>query len=379
MINLTKFKFLILCVLFVFLQNCKQTKKNSSVEENSTSGFYTEDDFKTVEKYDTHVHINVDDTTFIQLANEDNFRYLTVNVNTSDYPNIEDQRSIALRLAKAYPDRLAFATSFTVKNWGKDEWQTQTLDYLKESFEKGAIAVKIWKNIGMELRDKSGKFVMIDDPRFDPILDFIEKNHVTVIGHLGEPRNAWLPVDQMTIAGDKEYFSEHPQYHMYLHPEDPSYEDQINARNNMLKKHPNLRFVGAHLGSLEWDVDELAKCLDKFPNMAVDMAARITHLQFQSVKNPKKVRDFLMKYQNRIIYATDQVVTPTSNILVLKKSVHDSWISDWRFFATNNEMNVSDFDKTFKGLKLPREVIDKIYRENAEKWFPGIKNKSLNP
>jgi len=63
----------------------------------------------------------------------------------------------------------------------------------------------------------------------------------------------------------------------------------------------------------------------------------------------------------------------------LKKSVHDSWISDWRFFATNNEMNVSDFDKTFKGLKLPREVIDKIYRENAEKWFPGIKNKSLNP
>lgn len=372
MINLTKFKFLILCVLFVFLQNCKQTKKYSSVEENSTSGFYTEDDFKTVEKYDTHVHINVDDTTFIQLANEDNFRYLTVNVNTSDYHPIEDQRSIALRLAKAYPDRLDFATTFTVKNWGKDEWQTQTLDYLKESFEKGAIAVKIWKNIGMELRDKSGKFVMIDDPRFDPILDFIERNHVTLIGHLGEPRNAWLPVEQMTIAGDKEYFSEHPQYHMYLHPEDPSYEDQINARNNMLKKHPNLRFVGAHLGSLEWDVDELAKCLDKFPNMAVDMAARITHLQFQSVKNPKKVRDFLMKYQNRIIYATDHVVTPTSNLLVLKKSVHDSWISDWRFFATNDEMNVSDFDKTFKGLKLPREVIDKIYRKNAKKWFPGI-------
>jgi hypothetical protein len=56
----------------------------------------------------------------------------------------------------------------------------------------------------------------------------------------------------------------------------------------------------------------------------------------------------------------------------LKKSVHDSWISDWRFFATNDEMNVSDFDKTFKGLKLPREVIDKIYRENTEKWFPGI-------
>lgn len=223
------------------------------------------------------------------MANEDNFRFLTVNVNTSDYPHIEDQRSIALSLIIAYPDRLAFATTFTVKNWGKDEWQTQTLDYLKESFEKGAIAVKIWKNIGMELKDKNGKFVMIDDPRFDPILDFIERNNVTLIGHFGEPLNAWLPVEQMTIAGDKKYFSENPQYHIYLHPEDPSYNDQINARNNMLKKHPNLRFVGAHLGSLEWDVDELAKCLDKFPNMAVDMAARITHLQFQSVKSKKYV------------------------------------------------------------------------------------------
>jgi len=358
---------------FVFFYKIvNNQKKNSLGEENSTSKFYTVDDFKTVVKYDTHVHINVEDTTFIQLANEDNFRFLTVNDNTSDYPHIEDQRSIALSLVKAYPDRLAFATTFTVKNWGKDEWQTQTLDYLKESFEKGAIAVKIWKNIGMELTDKNGKFVMIDDPRFDPILDFIERNNVTLIGHFGEPLNAWLPVEQMTIAGDKKYFSKNPQYHMYLHPEDPSYNDQINARNNMLKKHPNLRFVGAHLGSLEWDVDELAKCLDKFPNMAVDMAARISHLQFQSVKNPKKVRAFLIKYQDRIIYATDHGVEPSSNLVVLKKSVHYSMVSDWRFFATNEEMNVSHFDKTFKGLKLPREVIDKIYRKNAEKWFPGI-------
>jgi hypothetical protein len=96
---------------------------------------------------------------------------------------------------------------------------------------------------------------MIDDPRFDRILDFIEKNDITVIGHLGEPKNCWLPVDQMTIAGDKNYFTANPGYHMYLHPEFPSYEAQINARDNMLRKHPGLRFVGAHLGSLEWNVD----------------------------------------------------------------------------------------------------------------------------
>ncbi len=66
---------------------------------------------------------------------------------------------------------------------------------------------------------------------------------------------------------------------MYLHPEFPSYEDQIKARDHMLEKHPDLKFIGAHLGSLEWSADELAKRLDKFPNMVVDMAARISHLQ----------------------------------------------------------------------------------------------------
>lgn len=367
--NLLRLRYFCLGMLCIFLQNCTQI---STGEENSKSGLYTAEDFKTVEKYDTHVHINADDTTFIQQAKEDNFRLLTVNVNPFYYPAIEDQRSISLRLIKAYPDRLAYATTFTVKNWGSDEWQPQTLAYLKESFEKGAIAVKIWKNIGMELRDKNGKFVMIDDSRFDPILDFIEKNHVTFIGHLGEPRNAWLPVEQMTVANDKGYFSKHPQYHMYLHPEYPSYEDQINARDNMLKKHPNLRFVGAHLGSLEWNIDELARRLDKFPNMAVDMAARIPHLQLQSVKNWQKMHDFIIKYQDRLIYATDHGVEPKSDLVELKKSVHDKRVSDWMFFATNDEMTVSGFDGKFKGLNLPREVIDKIYRKNAEKWFPGI-------
>lgn len=367
-----KFKHLCLCVLCIFLQNCTQTQKASSGEEKSKSGFYTADDFKTVEKYDTHVHINVDDTTFIKQAKEDNFRLLTVNVNPFYYPAIEDQRSIALRLIKAYPDRLAYATTFTVKNWGSDEWQPQTLAYLKESFEKGAIAIKIWKNIGMELRDKNGKFVMIDDLRFDPVIDFIEKSGVTLIGHLGEPRNAWLPVEEMTVAGDKGYFSKHPEYHMFLHPENPSYEDQINARDNMLKKHPNLRFVGAHLGSLEWNVDELAKRLDKFPNMAVDMAARIPHFQFQSVKNWQKVHDFILKYQDRLIYATDHGIDATSNPFELNKKTHDTRVRDWIFFATDDKISIPAFEGTFKGLKLPKEVIDKIYRKNAEKWFPGI-------
>ncbi len=366
-------KYVFLYTACLLLQNCDTTAKKATSDETEAVpklDFYTAADFNTVEKYDTHVHINVVDSTFIDQAKKDNLRLLTVNVN-SGRP-VEEQRSVALKLVKEFPDRLHFATAFNLNNWGTEKWLPQTIAYLKESFDQGAIAVKIWKNIGMELKDANGKWVMIDDERFDSVLNFIEKNNITVLGHLGEPRNAWLATDSMTIRGDKQYFTEHPQYHQFLHKENPSYENQINARDNMLKKHPNLRFVGAHLGSLEWNVDELAKRLDQFPNMAVDMAARIPHLQVQSVKNWQKVHDFMIKYQDRLIYATDHGVDPKSNFAAVNKEVHDVRVSDWKFFVTDEEMTVPDFSEKFKGLKLPKEVVDKIYRTNAKKWFPGI-------
>jgi len=338
----------LVCVFSFFLQNCK----NKNDKNMTTTDYYSINDFTQVVKYDTHVHINTTDTSFLNQARKDNFRLLTVNVDHGISIPIEEQQNTAIKLVSEFPERLAFATTFNLNDWGTE----------------------IWKNIGMELKDKNGKFVMIDDQRFDPILKFIEENDITVLGHLGEPKNAWLPIDKMTINGDKHYFNEHPQYHQYLNPENPSYEDQINARDNMLRKHPRLRFVGAHLGSLEWDVDELAIRLDEFPNMAVDMAARVPHLEYQAVQNWQKVHDFIMKYQDRLIYATDDVVNPEANLIELNKNVHKNRLSDWMFFVTNEEMSLDEFDGNFKGLKLPKAVIDKIYRKNAEKWFPKINN-----
>ena len=213
---------------------------------------------------------------------------------------------------------------------------------------------------------------MVDDPRFDAVFNFIIKNNIPVLGHLGEPKNCWLPADKMTIKGDRSYYTANPVYHMFLHPEFPPYEVQIAARDQLLEKHPDMKFIGAHLGSLEWNVDELAKRLDKFPNMAVDMAARITHLQFQSVNNWQKVHDFMIKYQDRLLYATDDVIAADSDFSKMKNSIHAKRIGDWKFFTGNEKMTSMDFDKPFKGLKLPRQVIDKIYRKNAERWYPGL-------
>ncbi|HTF27351.1 MAG TPA: amidohydrolase family protein [Flavitalea sp.] len=362
--------FLYLLVSALLFQSCSEAKKESAA---ATSGedLYTADDFKTIEKIDAHVHVNTYKSDYVQQAAEDNFRLITINLDdVNEPPPMQEQQKFALQQVKMFPDRIAYATTFSIRNFDESDWQTQTISYLKNSFAHGAVAVKIYKVIGLSLRDKTGKLVMIDDPRFDTVINFIVQNKIPVLGHLAEPKNCWLPAEKMTINGDRNYFTHYPMYHMYLHPEFPSYEAQIAARDHMLERYPDLKFIGAHLGSLEWNVDELAKRLDKFPNMAVDMAARIVHLEYQASDNWQKVHDFMIKYQDRLLYATDGGIEANADIN--KNDMHSRYVSDWAFFTSGDTMTSKDFKQSFKGLKLPRQVIDKIYRTNAEKWFPGI-------
>jgi predicted TIM-barrel fold metal-dependent hydrolase len=172
----------------------------------------------------------------------------------------------------------------------------------------------------------------------------------------------------MTVNNDKSYFTEHPEYHMYLHPDYPSYEKLVESRDNLLAMHPDLKLVGAHLGSLEWDVDELAARLDRFPNFAVDMAARVCHLQ---VQDREKVRDFIIKYQDRLLYATDLVISD-DNFEQQMAFVEKEWKSDWKYFATNEAMGSPNVDGKFDGLGLNEKILRKIYYDNAIKWYPGI-------
>jgi predicted TIM-barrel fold metal-dependent hydrolase len=343
------------------------------------AGHYTEADFAAVEKYDTHVHINTTDASLIQQAAADNFRLLTINVEAPGYPLVAEQQTLAQGHVRAFPDRVSYATTFTVRNWNQEDWQQQTLQYLKDSFTKGAIAVKVWKNIGMELQDRLGRFVMIDAPRIDPIFQYLEENKVPVIGHLGEPKNCWMPLAAMTVKNNRDYYREHPQYHMYLHPEAPSYEQHIQARDQVLTRHPGLAFTGAHLGSLEWSVDALAEHLDKFPNLTVDIAARMAHFQDQARTDWQKVYDFFIKYQDRLIYATDIAVFAGQDPAAVKKRAHETWLRDWKYLVTGDLMQVPAVVGEFKGLYLPQSVADKIYRKNAQRVFPGLAGTKRKP
>ena len=328
-------------------------------------------DFKTFPKIDTHVHLETTDDSFVNVLDDNNFKLLSLVTRSESMEDINKDFEFAKNLYQNHPKTIGFATTISMEGFGEPQWQDNTIAWLQKSFDEGAIAVKVWKDIGMTFRNADSTFVMIDDPRFDPIFDFIESQNKTLVNHTAEPKNCWLPLNEMTVSGDSSYFAEHPQYHMFLHPDYPSREELLAARDRMLLKHPNLRYVGCHLGSMEWNVDEQAEWLDRFPNYGLDMAARIVHFQ---VQDSEKVRNFIIKYQDQLVYGTDISVSDRGNNTTTKESiqniVNDVWLNDWEYFSTDHIMTQNN--KEFKGLNLPVSVLKKIYHDNAMKMFPGL-------
>jgi predicted TIM-barrel fold metal-dependent hydrolase len=334
-------------------------------------GYYALQDFRRVEKIDAHMHVHGPADRLIAQAITDHFRILTINVDAPDYPPIREQRLAAISLRERYPGRVAFAATFSVEGFQFPGWSAAVVRDIDAAAAQGAVGVKLWKNVGMQLRDMDGSYVMPDDVRLEPIIAHLQREHLVLLGHQAEPRNCWLPLEQMTVRSDREYFEAHPQYYMHLHPEMPSQEAILAARDEMLRTHPSLRFDAVHLASLEWDVDKVAEFLERFSNANVDMAARLVHLEYQAASHPEKVRRFLIRYQDRVLYGSDDAYGPDDSDPRAVEEVHAGWLDDWRFLVTSDEMHSADFAGGFRGLHLPRAVVDKIYRRNAETLFPG--------
>ena len=342
-----------------------------AASSNAADQYYSPADFSRVEKIDAHVHIHGSGDRFMAQAIADHMHILTINVDYPDFPALPEQQRDAVALKTRYPGWAAFAGAFSVENFESPGWADQALEQVDRAVKQGAVGIKIWKNIGMSLRDPDGHYVMLDDPRFAPVFSRLERDHIVLLGHQAEPLNCWLPYEQMTVRSDRDYFREHPQYYMYQHPEMPSHDTILAARDRMLRIHPTLRFDAVHLASLEWDTDKVADFLDRFPSANVDLAARLVHLEYQAATHRDKVRKFLIRYQDRILYGSDDAYGPDDSDPKAAAAVHGDWTADWQFLATSEVQHSPDFEHSFAGMHLPREVIDKIYRRNAESLFKG--------
>ena len=359
---------LVLMQLLYFSSGCNDRKTKT---EDMKSDHYTMGDFAGISKIDTHAHINTEGKTMIEEARANNFRLMVMAVDVvPEYPPMDEQIRVRIKHHREDPDVFAFSTAFTLNDWDSPDWSEKVISKLKQDFDNGALGVKVWKNIGMEAKDNQGDLIMLDDPKFDQVFQFIKQENKVLLSHAGEPRNCWLPLEEMTVKNDRDYFTDHPEYHMYLHPDLPSYEKQMEARDNMILRNPGIIFIGAHLASLEWSVDEVAEFLDRFPNASVDLAERLSHVQYQSQQGYDRVRNFFIKYQDRILYGTDFQQLEDTDPETLKKAMNERWLRDWRYLNTEEEMTVPELETPVKGLALPKAVVDKIYRLNAERIFP---------
>jgi len=334
--------------------------------------YYTVEEFQSVKKIDAHYHLYADNNFSFEKAYELNFQLLSINTHSSSCERVTNVHNALASLKKANPEILEFTTAFCLKGWDEPGWAEKTIKWIDKCVEEGAVAVKVWKNIGMEFKNKDGKLIMIDDTKFDEVFKHLTEKGIPLVGHLGEPKNCWLPLEEMTTKNDSSYFAENPKYHMFLHPEFPSYEEQMAARDRMLDKNPDLVFIGCHLASLEWDVDVLADFFDRYPNTAVDMAARMGQLFYQTRDNRGKVRDFFIKYQDRILYGTDIIDRGQGNEEAFRQRMHSTWLTDWEYLTTENTMASHLIEGEFKGLKLPKKVVDKIYFSNAQRWYQAF-------
>ena len=256
-------------------------------------------------------------------------------------------------------------TTFDPYKFGQRNFSQEAIREINSDFAKGAIAVKIWKNVGMQLKDAKGNYVMPDNPAFEPIYKDIAAHNKTLIAHLAEPDTSWRAPS--TAAPDYGYFRQHPQWYMYGKPNAPTKAQILQARDVILKENPNLRVVGAHLGSMESNFKQLAAHLDQYPNFAVDLAARMPYLEMQPRAD---IIAFITRYQDRLIYGTDNGFYPGHNVKDSIREWQNRYANDWRFFATDDSILYRG--RKVQGLALPPSILHKIYHENAVKWFPGV-------
>lgn len=322
-------------------------------------------------RIDAHIHYADTDPGLLGLMNEFRLKFLNICVAHDAHGAWRSQAHAYRQLAESYPDRFAWCTSFDLPRFDDPDYVEMVLRGLDEDFAAGAVACKVWKNIGMEVRTPDGRFFMVDDPRLDPIFDHIANSGRTLLTHIGEPLACWQPLE--TPSPHVAYYRNNPQWHMYGKPDYPHHAQLMAARDRMVEKHPDLRVVGAHLGSLEYDLDAIAARLERYPNFAVDISARLDDF---AVKDSDRVRDFVIRYADRILWGTDVVMRdkPSSlpepartQALATLRKTFETYTA---YFETTDLVDVRG--QVARGLGLPPDVLEKLYYTNAKTWYPGL-------
>jgi len=264
----------------------------------------------------------------------------------------------AVDVAKGSPhkERIRFLAGVDFSNVGPG-WAQKAIAQLEADIKAGAVGVgEISKALGLTIKKPDGTRLTIDDAELDPFWDACGRLNIPVFIHTADPQAFFLPIDN-----HNERWLELALYPNRRYPSDqfPSFEELAAQRDRMFKKHPNTRFVMAHMGWIASDLGKLSGLLDAMPNVVTELGAILYDLGRQ----PRAAREFFVKYQDRLLFGKD----------VFEPSEYPYY---WRVFETNDEYfdYYRDYHAFWKlyGIGLPDDVLKKVYYKNALRVTPGL-------
>lgn len=236
----------------------------------------------------------------------------------------------------------------------EDNFGRREAEKLERAVERGARGVKIFKSLGLTLRDESGALVPVDDPRIDPIWAKCGELGIPVLIHSSDPKAFFTPVDRYNERYDE--LGAHPNWSFYG-DEFPEKEDVLAQRNRVFERHPNTIFIATHMANLPEELGRVAMWLEEYPNVYVDFSARISELGRQ----PYTARKFMIEHQDRVLFGSDT------------RPNREAYRVYYRFLETDDEYidpapsHHRQGRWMIYGLHLPDEVLEKIYNKNALK------------
>lgn len=281
------------------------------------------------------------------------------------------------RLKQKYPGRfVVFVRMDYIGDGSPDDPKTwdvhqpgfgnRMADRLTEAVRQGASGLKLLKDLGLYLKDLEGNYIKPDDSRFDPIWQRAGELKIPVLWHCADPIAFFRPINEQNERWEELY--RHPEW-SFFGEGFPSHQELIDGRNRVIARHPDTKFICAHMADVPEDLKKLGSYLDQYPNMNVEIAARVSELGRQ----PYTARKFFLKYSDRILFGTDGV--PPMSELIPHFRFLETW--DESFPYEDNPFPPQGL-WTIYGLGLPDEVLRKVYHGNAERLIPGIKEALQN-
>lgn len=319
-------------------------------------------------RIDTHTHVINHSPAFYAMLKQQNMHLLDINTISRferGQEGLEPQQTQALEATQMSNGWLAWCSTFDPVGWETPGFVDRVIDHLNHTFDEGAIAVKMWKEIGMLLVSQTGKYLMPDNPVFDPILESMQRRGKTLVCHFADEDDSWEPLDP--TSSTYPYFRDWPMWHMYLFPDRPKKAEILAARDRLVARHPHLGVIGCHLASMERNLDGVGECLDRYPNLAVDTAAEMVALLMLP---REKVRAFMTNHQDRIIYGTDLSYHRWEEAEEVVKNWETRYALEWKLFSTDEPYEYRG--RQLRGLALSEPVLRKLYYENAVRWLPGL-------